>query len=188
VSETLETLNNSSLKVALDILRPLVERSDWVAQEAVNHRPFSSAQDVAQNLINVILESDFEARLALFRVHPQLAGKEADQGSMTKASTSEQGRLGLLSLSVADKIRLTELNASYTARFGHPFIVALHRVPDLADLFNTFERRLQSSPVEEHVSTLAEIASVIHARVVKAIGPWNHVETELAKLNEADHV
>ena len=169
VSEALELLNNAPVATALGVLEPLVERSAWVAEKAVAYRPFASFQDVAQNLVNAILEADFETRVALFQAHPELAGEEAHHGTMTEASTSEQGRLGLMSLSAQDNDRLATLNARYSARFGHPYIVALHRVPDLKTLFDTFERRLQSSAVEEHVSTLAEIASVIYARSEKML-------------------
>ncbi|WP_108260385.1 2-oxo-4-hydroxy-4-carboxy-5-ureidoimidazoline decarboxylase [Mangrovicoccus ximenensis] len=106
----------------------------------------------------------------MFRAHPALAGREAAEGSMTAESTGEQGRLGLLSLSRTDAARLARLNAAYEARFGHPFILALHRIPDLGALFDTFERRLGATPLEEHASTLAEIASVIRSRTAAAFG------------------
>ncbi|MEP2628227.1 MAG: 2-oxo-4-hydroxy-4-carboxy-5-ureidoimidazoline decarboxylase [Hyphomicrobiales bacterium] len=168
MSNLLETLNEASLSDALEVLEPLVERSAWVAERATRQRPFASDQDVAQTLVNVILETEFPKRVELFRAHPELAGREASTGTMTAASTSEQGRLGLLNLSAKDARRLQDLNARYAERFGHPYIVALHRVPDLEFLFETFERRLTASSVEEHVSTLAEIASVIYARCAKA--------------------
>ncbi|MEM0947106.1 MAG: 2-oxo-4-hydroxy-4-carboxy-5-ureidoimidazoline decarboxylase [Pseudomonadota bacterium] len=171
MSEPLETLNTATHDAALTLLEPLVERSAWVAEKAVSHRPFASDEDIAQNLVNALLEAKFEMRVSVFRAHPELAGKEATEGTMTKASTVEQDRLGLLSLSASDAHRLRRLNAEYAARFGHPYIVALHRVSDLAQLFETFERRLNASAVEEHVSTLAEIASVIYARANAAFGP-----------------
>lgn len=69
-----------------------------------------------------------------------------------------------MSLDAGTHARLSRLNAAYKARFGYPFIIALHRIPDLDRLFSTFEARLAADPVEEHVTTLAEIASVIRAR------------------------
>lgn len=170
VSKALERLNSAPREAALGLLKPLVERSAWVAEQAVDQRPFASEHDVAQNLVNVILEAKFERRVRLFCAHPELAGREASAGTMTDASTREQDRLGLLQLSPHNARRLRDLNARYAARFGHPYIVALHRVPDVDILFGTFERRLDASPVEEHVATLAEIASVIDARAADAFG------------------
>ena len=166
----LDELNAAPRADALRLLEPIVERSAWVAEHVVALRPFESDQHVASSLVNTILVSSFEQRVALFRAHPELAGQEAAEGTMTEASTDEQGRLGLTFLAPGDAERLTRLNAAYAVRFGHPFILALHRVPDLQAVFNIFEKRLMASPVEEHVSTLAEIASVICARASRTFG------------------
>lgn len=166
----LQDLNTAPRQTALDLLEPIVERTAWVAEQVVDSRPFSSDQDVAQQLVDTILKAGFERRLALFRAHPELAGREAAAGTMTEASTGEQSRLGLTSLCPEAAARLARMNAAYADRFGHPFILALHRVPDLETMFDIFERRLGASPVEEHVSTLAEIASVIGARTAHAFG------------------
>ncbi len=166
----LDHLNTAPAEAALELLSPLVERSPWVAQETLSARPFASDEVVAAALVETILMAGTARRLAMFRVHPELAGREAMAGDMTPASTGEQGRLGLMSLGAKDAARLTRLNAAYRARFGHPFIIALHRVPDLAALFDIFERRTTATPLEEHVSTLAEIASVIRARAAHAFG------------------
>ena len=164
-------LNDAPRSVALGMLEPVLENSAWVADRTVDFRPFASAEEIAQRLVDTILECGFDQRVAVFRGHPELAGSEAAAGSMTKASTSEQSRLGLTGLNGRDAARLASMNAEYAERFGHPFILALHRIPDLDTVFDMFERRLAASPVEEHVSTLAEIASVITARAVRAFGP-----------------
>lgn len=170
MTHALHTLNKAGQDEALALLSPLVERSAWVAEDTLGARPFANDEAVAQALVETILVSGTERRLALFRVHPELAGREAMAGDMTAESKGEQGRLGLMSLDRRDALRLTRLNAAYQARFGHPFIIALHRVPDLETLFATFERRSAATPLEEHVSTLAEIASVIRARAAATFG------------------
>lgn len=164
----LHKLNTAQRADALRMLEPIVERSGWVAQIAVDERPFASSQALARSLIEVILKSGFDKRIQLFRAHPELAGREAIEGKMTDASKDEQGRLGLTTLSKEESARLFRLNTEYAERFGHPFILALHRVPNLQAVLETFERRLQASEIEEHVSTLAEIASVIAHRADRA--------------------
>jgi OHCU decarboxylase len=150
------------------MIAPLAERSTWVAEGAVDRRPFASDADVAAALAEVILTAPASRRITMFRAHPELAGREAVDGQMTEESTGEQGRLGLMSLATATHTRLVQLNAAYQARFGYPFIIALHRVPDLETLLLLFEKRLAADPVEEHVTTLAEITSVIRARAARA--------------------
>ena len=161
---TLQTLNTAAPSDALDLLEPLVEMSPWVASAVIDQRPFRSIEDLASALVEVILRSAKERRISLFQAHAELAGAEAVAGQMTAHSQTEQGRLGLTSLSGAEAELLARMNAEYCARFGHPFIIALHRVPDRAALFKSFERRLGASPLEEHVTTLSEITSVILSR------------------------
>lgn len=167
---TLHCLNEAPRDEALKLLEPLVERAPWVAHNVVDTRPFASDEDVARHLVDAILAAGHERRLALFRGHPELAGREAFAGEMTEASTSEQGRLGLTGLPKELAARLAQMNTEYRLRFGYPFILALHRIPDLETVFDVFTRRLTASPVEEHVTTLAEIASVIGARAARQFG------------------
>ena len=63
--------------------------------------------------------------LRLLRAHPELAGKEAEGGTLTAASTSEQKGAGLVNLNPAEKARIAELNRAYRARHGFPFIIAV---------------------------------------------------------------
>jgi OHCU decarboxylase len=167
---SLETLNQADRDAALAMMAPLVECSPWVAEAALDARPFASAEALAEALVEVILAAGPSRRRALFLAHPALAGTEAREGRMTEDSTDEQGRLGLTRLTGTEARRLEALNTAYRARFGFPFILALHRVPDRATLFEIFERRLRATPLEEHTATIAEIASVIRARAARAYG------------------
>lgn len=168
ISHLLSQLNAAPREEALSMIAPLAERSIWVAEGAVDHRPFASDADIASALVDVILTAPASRRNAMFRAHPELAGREAVEGQMTEESMGEQGRLGLMSLDAETHSHLMHLNAAYQARFGYPFIIALHRVPNLETLLSLFEMRLAADPVEEHVTTLAEITSVIRARAARA--------------------
>ncbi|MBU4527144.1 MAG: 2-oxo-4-hydroxy-4-carboxy-5-ureidoimidazoline decarboxylase [Desulfomicrobium sp.] len=174
MSNQIDTLNAASREVAILAMAPLVERSAWVAELTVDARPFADHEALAAALVETILVAGPERQRSMFNVHPELAGREAIENRMTEASVTEQQRLGLHSLSAGDAQRLARMNAAYRERFGHPFIVALHRVPELSSLFEVFELRLAASPLEEHATTLAEIASVVHSRAASAFGPPAH--------------
>ncbi|MAU23226.1 MAG: OHCU decarboxylase [Martelella sp.] len=170
MNSAIMTLNAAADDQALSIMEPLVERSAWVCEASLAARPFADSAALAEALMETIYRSGMKRQRALFAVHPELAGSEAMAGRMTAASTGEQARLGLLALSREEAARLAALNTAYSARFGYPFIIALHRVPDLGTLFETFARRLDHSALEEHALTLAEIASVIESRVNRLFG------------------
>lgn len=184
MNDTIRNLNTAPRDTAIAAIEPLVERSAWVAEMTVDARPFADHDALTAALVETILQAGFERQLAMFKAHQELAGEEASEDRMTKASISEQQRLGLWQLSPHDTQRLARLNAAYRQRFGHPFIVALHRVRDVAALFEIFERRLSASAIEEHAATLAEIASVIHSRATSAFGPAATTSSHVAVTNQ----
>ena len=102
-------------------------------------------------------------RLRLLRAHPELA-PPAPQ-AMTPASQGEQARLDLASPATEVASRLERLNRQYTARFGYPFIIALHAVTDEDAVFAQFESRLAHEPREEVCRALDEVVSVVTARL-----------------------
>lgn len=164
MTPSLETLNLAPDSKAMELMEPLVECSPWVARAALHARPFASHEDIAEALVKIILSSGHSRQRDLFNAHADLAGTAADGTEMSDASVTEQSGFGLMRLAREEAQRLKDLNSAYRVRFGFPFIIALHRVCDRPALFETFERRLTASPIEEHTQALAEIASVISSR------------------------
>ena len=170
MSPELASLNDAPRPEAVRLMTTLVERSAWVAEAALDARPFHSDEALTAALVEIILDATPARRLALFNAHPELGGRDAKTGQMTLASTGEQGRLGLHLLTGEEASRLSQLNEDYRKRFKHPFIIALHRIPERAALFELFQSRSKASAIEEHVTTLAEITSVIRSRSRAAFG------------------
>ena len=164
----LERLNKADAAEAAQILLPMIERAPMVAKQVAARRPFANAQTLAQAVLDQINALTTEAKLDLFRAHPELAPSAPSE--MTEASQVEQGRLGLVEPDAALRQRFYDLNAKYQARFGFPFILALHRMPDVQEVLAVFEARLKQSPEEEIAQACAEIASVSAARIAKAFG------------------
>lgn len=184
MNKPIDTLNAAPRDAAIRAMAPLVERSAWVAELTVDARPFADDEALAAALVETIIVAGPERQRSMFNAHPELAGREAIENRMTEASVSEQQRLGLHSLSPEDAQYLAHLNAAYRERFGHPFIVALHRLPDLSSLFELFELRLVASPIKEHATTLAEIASVVHSRAASAFGSPAHSSPNVAATTQ----
>lgn len=167
VPPSLHQINTAPLDKAARLLDPLVENSPELVRAALSQRPYASVAALESALIGTVRGLSPDEQTALFRRHPALAGQEALAGTMTAASQSEQGRLGLDRLSSGDLRRLADLNARYERRFGHPFIIALIGVRSFDDLMATFERRLTADPNEEHSETLDQIARVIRSRLAR---------------------
>jgi OHCU decarboxylase len=153
------------------LLAPVVEHSAWVAAEAWQAGPFPNWTALFQAMSNTMLGAHSERQLALLRVHPELAGQEAQAGTMTADSQSEQGRLGLLSLSPEAFQRLGALNRRYQLRFGFPFIVALRLHASLDSVFASLEDRLNNDPDAEREVALNQVIEVMRGRLARTVMP-----------------
>lgn len=163
----LERLNAGTAEAFVAALGGAVEHAPWVAREAWRRHPFDSLDALASAMSDAIHAAPREAQLALLNGHPELAGREAQAGAMTRESTGEQGRLGLLALDRARLDRLTHLNAAYRARFGFPLIVALALHEHLDSVFADAERRLLAAPEVERRTALMQVCAVMRGRLLR---------------------
>lgn len=148
---------------------PVVEHSPWVAQRAWARRPFADANALYAAMAGAIHGAAPDEQRALLNRHPELAGREALAGEMTADSHSEQGRLGLLSLSGPAVARLTALNRHYRERFGYPLVVALRLHATLDDVLATAQARLDNRPEDELPLALDQVCAVMRGRLERAL-------------------
>ena len=149
----------------------VVEHSPWVAERAFVYRPFSNVDALHAALVKCIRDASADEQIALFNVHPELAGREAIAGSMTADSTGEQGRLGLNALSAAELAELTALNTRYREKFGFPFIAALRLHPDRQSMVASFRQRIENSREAETANAINQIAEIVRGRLEKLFNP-----------------
>jgi len=67
---TLEQLNNASHPDAAQMLDGLYEHSPWVAEQALNQRPFKSLVHLKYAMSEVLAHAGRDAQLTLIRAHP----------------------------------------------------------------------------------------------------------------------
>jgi 2-oxo-4-hydroxy-4-carboxy-5-ureidoimidazoline decarboxylase len=140
------------------------ERSPWVAERAFDRRPFAGAAALHAAMVAVVRAASREEQLALLRAHPELAGKEADAGTLTSDSAAEQKGAGLVNLAAEEKQRIARLNAEYRARFGFPFIIAVRNYTR-AGIFAEVERRLENDPATELAACLEQVYEIARFRL-----------------------
>lgn len=165
-AQHLHLLNESAFVARLG---STVEHAPWVAQAAWQRRPFADADAVFVAMRDAILAADRTAQHTLLCGHPELAGREAVAGQMTDDSTSEQGRLGLLSLSPAQCSHLQDINGRYRERFGIPLIVALRLHRSLDSVLDSAATRLASTPEQEWAAALDQVCEVMRGRLQRAL-------------------
>ncbi|MEQ8481728.1 MAG: 2-oxo-4-hydroxy-4-carboxy-5-ureidoimidazoline decarboxylase [Hoeflea sp.] len=143
------------------------EHSPWIAERAFDRGRISEplrAGDVHQALCNEFRAASHDERLGVLRAHPDLAGKLAISGNLTRESKSEQAGAGLDRLSESEHARFTELNERYMADFGFPFIIAVKSL-DKDDILRAFETRVANDPSTEFETACAQVERIAGLRI-----------------------
>ena len=171
---TLNQINTLPHAQAVALLTGLYEHSDWIAAQALDERPFASAAALKHAMVKVLHDAGREPQLALVRAHPELAGKAMVSQSLTAESAHEQAKAGLTHCSAQEFAHIQQLNASYNAKFGFPFILAV-RGPrgtglNKQQIIQTFERRLHNHPDYELAECLRNIHRIVEIRLNDKLG------------------
>jgi len=146
----------------------IFENSPWVAEKAWEKRPFASLDDMHAAMVVVAKYAPAAMQLALLQSHPDLAGKEAEAGTMTASSVAEQASAGLNALSHAEMVQMSELNAAYKNKFGFPFIIAVRMHTKEGILFE-FKRRLHNDTQTEFANDLQNVYVITRLRLNKLL-------------------
>jgi len=152
----------------VDALGSLFEHSPWVAEAAWRRRPFGSVAELHAALELAMREAPRERQLELIRAHPELAGREAQQRTLTRESSKEQASVGLDRLTADELETLGRLNAAYRDRFGFPLIVcAREHTKDSIIAWGV--ARLAHSREQEIDIALGEIAKIARLRLADLV-------------------
>jgi len=161
-------LNTFSKETFVDYLGYIYEHSPWIAEGAWTSRPFASLDDLRAKLDRTLQAAAPEARLALIKAHPDLAGRLARSGQLTQESTEEQRSAGLDRLPEEEAAEFERLNRAYLDRFGFPFVICA-RLNDRNTILAAFRRRLFHAREEEIATALAEIHQIAGLRLAQIV-------------------
>ncbi|KAM4859674.1 putative 2-oxo-4-hydroxy-4-carboxy-5-ureidoimidazoline decarboxylase [Thomomys bottae] len=157
-------VNSMDFGEFVDVFGNVIERCPLIAAAVWSQRPFSDLEDLEKHFfafIDILPQSGQEG---ILRCHPDLAGREQQQGTLTAESQREQSSAGLTSLGAEDRLRLAELNVQYRARFGFPFVLAA-RLRHPAGVLRELTRGLQCPPELELRTALGEVKKIGHLRL-----------------------
>lgn len=161
-------INASSRATFVQLLGGVFEHSPWVADRAFEYLPFASRESLHAAMVSVVRAASRETQLALLNAHPELAGREAQTGTLTAASTGEQASAGLTNLARAEIERIAALNREYRTKFGFPFIIAV-RDHTRAGIFAEFEQRLTDTFEDELETALGQVYRITAMRLAGII-------------------
>jgi 2-oxo-4-hydroxy-4-carboxy-5-ureidoimidazoline decarboxylase len=161
------TLAEINLLAQSDFVRaigPVFEHSPWIAEATWPKRPFDTLEHLHLQLCETVLKAGDEKQLALIRAHPDLVGRAALAGTLTRESNNEQASAGLNTLSPDEVAMFQKSNAAYQARFGFPFVICA-RLNKKEAILAGFETRLNHPREQEIKTALEEIFKIAELRL-----------------------
>ena len=168
MSIRLSQLNDTDETRFVDLLGGVFEHSPWVAQHAYMLGPFSSLKNLHEAMVNIVRKTPQSKRLELLCLHPELAGKEAATGLLSRASKNEQAGAGLGQCGNEELARIKQFNQDYKAKFGFPFIIAVTGL-DKAQILEAMQQRLENSTDDEFATAIAEVEKIAWIRLTALI-------------------
>jgi 2-oxo-4-hydroxy-4-carboxy-5-ureidoimidazoline decarboxylase len=160
----LSALNAMSRENFVAALGWTFEHSPWVAEAAWSKRPFASVDQLHAAMLEVVRSAPHATQLTFLCGHPELAGREAQEATMTADSVSEQASAGLDALTRGEMNEMQQLNRAYHARHGFPFVIAVRRHTK-QQIFAEMRRRVDADTGGEFGEALAQIGYITRMRV-----------------------
>ncbi|MFP2768678.1 2-oxo-4-hydroxy-4-carboxy-5-ureidoimidazoline decarboxylase [Oceanisphaera sp. KMM 10153] len=145
----------------------IYEHSPWVAEQTFDQGLTSDDDNIEQlhgRMAAVMSNADKQAQLDLINAHPDLAGKAAQRGELTEASTNEQAGAGISECNAEEFARFTELNNAYKEKFRFPFIMAV-KGSNRHQILAAFEERIHNDYDTEFARAVKEINKIAEFRL-----------------------
>jgi 2-oxo-4-hydroxy-4-carboxy-5-ureidoimidazoline decarboxylase len=168
VTRSLAELNQTTQDDFIAAVGHAFEHSAWIAAQAWHARPFTSIEQLHEVMTGIMWAAPDSDQWALIQAHPDLAGKAAIAGTLSRDSVREQSSAGLDRLSPEEHARFTRLNAAYRAQFGFPFIICV-REHTKDSILAAFEERLAHTREQELHTALGEVTKIARLRLQAAV-------------------
>ncbi len=167
-SISIQNINNCSATEFINTLGSIFEHSPWVAELACAGRPFDSVDSLLVKMKSLVNAASHHQRHTLICNHPELAGQEAQQDTLTTESKNEQAAAGLNNCSREELQKLRSLNKQYREKFGFPFVIAVKNL-SRQDILDAMQTRLQNTKEIEFDSCIQQIGKIAEFRLKQLI-------------------
>jgi 2-oxo-4-hydroxy-4-carboxy-5-ureidoimidazoline decarboxylase len=165
---SINELNGASRSDFIRICGPFFEHSPWVAERTCERRPFPTRDALHVALCDTVQSATRQEQLNLIASHPDLVGKLAREGQLTRESTAEQSAAGLAQLTDSEIEQFERYNAAYREKFGFPFVICARENKKDA-ILKAFPIRLDHSREQEIQTALEEIFKIARLRLFDSV-------------------
>lgn len=138
-------------------------------------RPFQTSEALIKAFVNYLDRLPLDLKLKVLRLHPDLAGKLAneqdddDDEGLTEESKFEQSTVGLNKLNVNQKEELKRLNEEYKLKFGFPFIICVREAKKLEIILEAMKERVKNDEETEITAGIEEVKKICRLRILQIV-------------------
>ena len=162
---TIDNINDLNKSDFLSIFGNVFEKTESVAQEAFETKPFKDFDDIITKMLTIYENYKQDKILEILNAHPELAVAK----KMTLESISEQASAKLNECSNEEYEEFKKLNFEYKKKFKFPFIIAV-KGKNKEEILNSFRQRITNNinlEFEEAKRQVKKIASFRLSEIIK---------------------
>lgn len=131
--------------------------------------PFTSFDLLLNEFTKYLNDLDKLSKEQILQFHPDLAGKLASEGKLTKESTAEQESAGLNKLNDKQLSTLQTLNQAYKDKNSFPFVICVRETNKIDAILRGLEERLNHSRDIELNISIDEVKKICRLRCLELI-------------------
>ncbi|KAL0839637.1 hypothetical protein ABMA28_016308 [Loxostege sticticalis] len=146
----------------------VVELCTDAAAKVQKKRPFKNVEDLCNAFHEYLENLSIEEKLVILKLHPDLAGRLAAQGELTRESTAEQKSAGLNDLTEEQRHTINTSNERYKSKFGFPFIICA-RENKVQSIINGLQQRYNSTREQEIATGINEVKKICKLRITDIV-------------------
>jgi OHCU decarboxylase len=161
---TIDNINDLNKSDFLSIFGNVFEKTESVALEAFESKPFKNFEVIMLNMLNIYESYKKDKILEILNAHPELAVAK----KMTSESISEQASAKLNECSNEEYEEFKRLNSEYKKKFNFPFIIAV-KGKNKNEILNNFRQRISNNINDEFLEAKKQVKKIATFRLNEII-------------------
>ena len=152
ITKDLNTLTKSEF---ITIFGSIFEKSEWIAKETFDLKPFKNSKDLVDKMINIYNSCSVDEILKILNLHPKLAIEK----KLSSFSSKEQTGAELDKCSKEELVEFNKLNLDYEKKFKFPFIIAV-KGKNKDQILENFRIRIKNSYEDEFQEAKKQVTKI----------------------------
>ena len=152
ITKDLNTLTKSEF---ITIFGSIFEKSEWIANETFELKPFKNSKDLVNKMINIYESCSVDKILKILNLHPKLAIEK----KLSSFSSKEQTGAELNKCSKEELLEFNKLNFDYEKKFKFPFIIAV-KGKNKDQILENFKIRIKNNYEKEFQEAKKQVMKI----------------------------